>query len=148
MVTRRQELVSNMAWNWAGTLAEAATGFVLAPLLLWFLGEHDYGLWILLGSIATYIGLLDLGVRGSVGRYVAFYRAQGDRNAVSSVVRVGLVLSTAAAVVVLLLRIVLERAFISLFDIAPQEALSLRVALWVVLLTLSTSLPLSLFDAV
>ena len=38
--TRRPHLAVNMAWNWAGTLAETVTAFVVAPLLLGLLAVH------------------------------------------------------------------------------------------------------------
>ena len=109
-----------MAWNLGYTVAEAATAFVLAPVLVRQLGDRVYGLWLLLGSVAIYLGLLDFGIRGSVGRYVAFHRAQGDPNAVTAVFRSGLVMSTAAGVMVLILGFGLERAFVKVFDIPPE----------------------------
>ena len=35
------------------------------------LGNTEYGMWTLLGSIVGYLGLLDFGVRGAVTWYVA-----------------------------------------------------------------------------
>jgi O-antigen/teichoic acid export membrane protein len=137
-----------MAWNLGYTVAEAATAFVLAPVLVRQLGDRVYGLWLLLGSVAIYLGLLDFGIRGSVGRYVAFHRAQGDPNAVTAVFRSGLVMSTAAGVMVLILGFGLERAFVRVFDIPPEVGPEITTAFWLVLANLALSLPLSLFDAV
>ena len=56
-------------------------GFVVAPLLVRRLGTTGYGLWIVIGSLSGYFGLLDLGLRGSVGRQLAFHRARSDHEA-------------------------------------------------------------------
>jgi O-antigen/teichoic acid export membrane protein len=144
----RRLLASNMAWNWGYTLVEAVTAFLLAPVLVRYLGEHVYGLWILLGSVAVYMGLLDLGVRGSVGRYVAFHRAQGDRLAVAATFRSGLWVSTAAALMVVAVALGLEQALAAMINITPETATQLRPAFWLVVANLALSLPLSLFEAV
>ena len=137
-----------MIWNWAGTLAEAVAAFLLAPFLVRMLGEEDYGLWILLGSLASYMGLVDFGVRGSVGRYVAFYRSRGDSARVRDVLRSGFMLTSAGGAVVMLLAIGADRWFMQLFDIPLEAVPTLRLTLWLVLLNLALALPLSLFDAV
>lgn len=144
----RAKLASNMAWNWAGALAEAATAFLLAPFLVRLLGEEDYGLWILLGSLVSYMGLVDLGVRGSVGRYVAFYRSRGDAAGVRSSLRSGFALASVAGGVVMLLAIGIDSGFMRVFDIPLEAVPQLRLTLWLVVLNLAVSLPLSLFDAV
>ncbi|MBS0260692.1 MAG: oligosaccharide flippase family protein [Planctomycetes bacterium] len=65
-------------WNWAGTGIEISVALLLTPYLIHTLGAHRYGVWILLGSLTGYLGILDFGLRSSVGRHVAHYRAQGD----------------------------------------------------------------------
>jgi O-antigen/teichoic acid export membrane protein len=143
----RPHLAVNMAWNWTGGLTEAVTAFVLAPLLVRLLGEDDYGYWILLGSVATYMALLDLGVRGSVGRYIAYYRAQGNIVALRGVVRSGLMLSCAAGICMMVLAAGLDPLFIRMFHVAPVQVPQMHLALWLVVVNLAITLPLNVFDA-
>lgn len=49
-------------WNIAGMAVGILAGFVVAPFLVRRLGETSYGLWIPIGSLTGYFGLLDLGV--------------------------------------------------------------------------------------
>lgn len=74
----RGRVARNAVWNWTGMVVEAVVGFLLAPILIHRLGDESYGVWILIGSLTGYVGLLDFGMRGSVGRFVAFYHARGD----------------------------------------------------------------------
>src|SRR3979490_2795399 len=134
-----------MAWNLGYTGARGAAAFVLAPVLVRQLGDRVYGLWLLLGSVAIYLGLLDFGIRGSVGRYVAFHRAQGDPNAVTAVFRSGLVMSTAAGGGVLILGFGLEAPLVRVFGIPREVGPEITTAFWLVLANLALSLPLSLF---
>src|SRR4051794_16986706 len=85
-------VAANVIWNWAGIIVTMGTGVVIAPFLIHRLGESIYGLWILIAALTGYFGLLDLGIRGSVGRYIAFHRAQQDFEQVNSVLNTALVL--------------------------------------------------------
>jgi O-antigen/teichoic acid export membrane protein len=144
---RRPHLAVNMAWNWAGAVAETVTAFIVAPLLVGVLGEADYGYWILLGSVAGYMALMDLGVRGSVGRYIAYYRAKGDIVALRGVVRSGVMLSGAAGLIILVLAVGLDPVFMRMFNVPPEATPQMRLALWLVVTNLAVSLPLNVFDA-
>src|SRR5688572_20143986 len=74
----RRRIARNIAYNWLGMCCEAVVGFLLLPLLVSRLGDTAYGLWIVIGSFTGFFLLLDFGLRGSVGRFVALYRAQDD----------------------------------------------------------------------
>ena len=75
----------NVAWNWAGVGIDALVGLVLTPFLISNLGDETYSIWILLGSLTGCFGMLDFGMRGAVGRFVAFHHARDDRQAVERV---------------------------------------------------------------
>lgn len=55
-----------------------AVGFILSPFILHKLGDTAFGIWVLIFSLTGYYGLFDLGVRASIGRYVARFAATGD----------------------------------------------------------------------
>ena len=70
--SRIRLIVRNVGWNWLGAATAMVCGFFVAPFLIHHLGDTGYGLWIVIGSLAGYFSLLDFGVRGAVGRHVAF----------------------------------------------------------------------------
>src|SRR5262249_52337937 len=88
----KRRIALNVLWNWAGIAVGILTGFFVSPFLVRTLDEAGYGLWVLIASLSGYFGLLDLGVRGSVGRNMAFYRAREDRANVNAVLNTALVL--------------------------------------------------------
>ena len=71
-MTQKFYLLRNMAWNWAGMICDATAAFLVMPFLIHQLGESSYGTWVLIGSLSSYFGMLDLGVRGSVGGTLRF----------------------------------------------------------------------------
>ena len=143
----KRVIARNVIWNWAGVVTSMAAGFVVAPFLVRHLGNTTYGLWILIGSLTGYFGLLDLGVRGSVGRYIAFHRAKHDQAGVNSILSTGLGILTAVGLLGLLLTGGIVLVFFHLFEVPPDQAAGTRLALLIVGLNLAAMLPLNVFDA-
>jgi O-antigen/teichoic acid export membrane protein len=70
--------IRNVLSNWSVFLFSAVANFFVAPFIVHSLGDSGYGAWVLLGSLVGYLGLLDLGVRGAVMRFVSRLHAAGD----------------------------------------------------------------------
>lgn len=73
-----------------------AFSFILAPIMLARLGLEAFGVWAVTGALATYAGVLDLGIGRSLSRFVAIYDAEGDERRIRECVGLGL---TAVALV-------------------------------------------------
>lgn len=82
----------NVAANWGSFLVSAVIGFFLSPFVVHTLGNEAYGVWVLLGSVVGYLGMLDLGVRGAVTRYVANHHAAGRHDEASRILSASLFL--------------------------------------------------------
>jgi O-antigen/teichoic acid export membrane protein len=147
-VTRMKRLVArNVIWNWAGMANQMLVGFVVAPFLVHRLGDSRYGLWVLIASMTGYFDLLDLGVRGSVGRNIAFFRAKNDHAGVNALLSTALAVLVGVAVLVLLGTLALAVGFFHLFDVPDADGPSVRLALLIVGINLALTFPLSVFDA-
>ena len=75
-----------MTINTAGTVVNMLSGLVVMPYLIRTLGSGTYGLWLLIGTMAGYFGVLDLGVSAALGRLVAAHHARGEHDQVNQVV--------------------------------------------------------------
>ena len=75
-----------VATSWLAVLANAAVGFALTPYILHRIGDEAFGLWVLITSLVGYYGFLDIGIRSSILRYVARYKALEDQERVNEVV--------------------------------------------------------------
>lgn len=143
----RKSIALNAVWNWAGMVVSMAAGFVTAPFLVRRLGETNYGLWIVIASFTSYFGMLDLGVRGAVGRQIAYRKAQGDRRGVNAILSTALVILGAAGLLALLGSLGASLAITRLFKIPPDQVSSARLALILIGVNLALWLPLNVFDA-
>jgi len=56
-------------------------GLVMTPFIIKSLGNPEYGLYTLIGALVAQISVLNLGLNNTVIRFVANYRAKGDKEA-------------------------------------------------------------------
>jgi O-antigen/teichoic acid export membrane protein len=121
LVATRQEFARNLTSGWVLLSAEVAVAFLLTPFIVRELGAAAYGIWSLMFSVIGYMGLIDIGIRGSVGRYVNHYMAQRDARAVGQVVGTALVVLTALAAVCLAASFFVAHWFVVIFPKTPPE---------------------------
>jgi O-antigen/teichoic acid export membrane protein len=139
-------LLRNVLSNWAGFLVEACVAFYLSPFVIHTLGDTSYGIWILLTSLTGYFGILNLGLRPAINKYVAEFSAKGDERRLNETVSTVLSIYVGLGTIVVL---VSAGLFSSLDSFRlPAELLENR---WVVIifgLQLALSLPAVVFGGV
>ena len=129
-IATRRQLTRNLTSGWLLLVFEVAVAFLLTPFIIAKLGAGAYGVWALMISIVGYMGLIDIGIRGSVGRYVNHYLALKDSRAVSEVVGTANVTLSALSLVALAASFVVAAHFETLFPKTPPALLvDIRFAL-------------------
>ena len=86
--------------NWFGLAALAVCTAVLTPIMIAHLGALDYGVWVLLGSVLDYYGLLDVGMRGAMFRYIGTFRGSHAREEINRTFSSSLLIVVATALLV------------------------------------------------
>jgi O-antigen/teichoic acid export membrane protein len=95
---RTQRLLGNTAVLAIAQVSGMAVSLLVTPYVLSSVGIENYGLWLLIGSVLAYVGLLQVGVgRGSI-RMIAFHATRGEMGVVRRIVAYGVVWHLAAAV--------------------------------------------------
>ena len=123
--------------------------FIYTPIMLQILGQAEYGLYGIAGSVMAYIGLLNFGIGGTIVRYLAKYRAEGNRDQEARVA--GLFIKIYSVVCCLILMagmLFAANADIYGRSLSTEEVETLRIL--VALMTLNTAifLPFSVFSSV
>ena len=137
--------VWNITANSAGVLVSMLSGLLVMPYLIQTLGNSTYGLWILIGSLTGYFGVLDLGISAAVGRLIAAHRARGELEQVNEVMSTACALLMIVFVVVCLATCVVLVVFPLLFDITAERIWDVRYSLILVGLTLAFAFPASIY---
>jgi len=84
-------LVKNINFNLLIMFLRLAVLFIMTPILIRNLGDHNYGIWELTISIIGYMGLLDLGLKSSVTRYIAMHISKKEYNKAALVLKISLI---------------------------------------------------------
>lgn len=92
-------LVQNVKSNLSVFALKVVMTLVLTPIMLRHLGNYDYGIWELLGSVVGYMSLLDLGLSPTISRYVAKFTAEGDTKRINQVWNSTLLLMSVAGLI-------------------------------------------------
>jgi O-antigen/teichoic acid export membrane protein len=140
-------ILRNILSTWAGYVVTLLVGFVLAPIIVHRLGSTRYGVWTLVVSLTGYFGILDLGLRQSVGRFVARYMALRDEANVNRTISNAIAMLGAAAVLGFLGTVIANFCF-GIFNVDPGFQSDARIALLIAGVNICIALPMSVFNAV
>jgi O-antigen/teichoic acid export membrane protein len=111
----------NLAFNWFSQGANLIVMFFLSPFVIHSLGLAAYGLWGVLNVLTGYMGVLDLGVRASTGRYIILNIGKGDTRAVDKTIRTSLGFFSFISLVFIAAGFLIGLAFPKLFTNVSQE---------------------------
>jgi O-antigen/teichoic acid export membrane protein len=120
-MTDARIILRNLTANWVGHGVNLAVMFFLSPFILHTLGITEYGVWQLLTVLTGYMGVLDLGVRASTGRYIILYLGQEEYRKVDETIRTGLGLYSMLSGLILASGFILGLVFPIVFPSVPQE---------------------------
>lgn len=111
----------NLLANWVGLAAEVIVAFALTPFIIKSLGLTAYGLWGFLNSLVGYMGLVDMGIRGGVGRFFNYHLARTEGKEANEVLATSLFFLSLMSLLALLVAIGLALGFAQLFPKVPAE---------------------------
>ncbi len=77
-MSRTRKIISATSIGYLQQAAALAIGLWLTPFLLRSVGQHDLGLWLVVGQLLGYLALVDLGILAILPREIAYASAQPD----------------------------------------------------------------------
>jgi O-antigen/teichoic acid export membrane protein len=102
-LTGRKNMAGNVMASWAGQSIFIIAGFVMPRMIDKRLGQDLLGVWDFAWSLVSYFSLIQVGVIGSISRYVAMHQAKQDEEGVNRCLSsVACILLTMAGVIVIL----------------------------------------------
>ena len=76
---KKNQLKAGVVLSYINLLIGNLIPFLYTPIMLRMLGQAEYGIYGIAQSIMGYLQLLNFGIGGSIVRYLAKYRAEGDK---------------------------------------------------------------------
>ncbi len=108
--------------NWTGQFVSLATGFLVAPFVLHHLGESQYGILTLVGSVIAQGANLDFGIRPAVIKYVAAHQARGEIRELRSLIATALWLYCCLGLVAFVLTLIVSPFLPVWFNVPKSES--------------------------
>lgn len=144
-MSRTKRFLGGISFGYANQLLVMVAGLWLTPFLLYRIGQHDYGLWLVGAQILSYLTLMDFGVVALLPRATAY--ATGRAGSFESAVDLPDIIGQTTRLVLWQMPVVALAALIVWFTM-PAEWATLRMPLGLVMLVFVATFPLRIFAAV
>jgi O-antigen/teichoic acid export membrane protein len=79
----RSLIAKSVLSNWSYLSLNVLVAFWITPFLVHHLGDSLYGVWGVVLQLTGYMGVVDVGLRSALVRFVSRFRAQGDHHALN-----------------------------------------------------------------
>lgn len=136
--------------SYISIVVNALIGFAYVPLLLNLMGESEYGLYQLMGSLIAYLSIMDFGMSSTVIRYYSRYRSLGDEEGAENSLALSSIIYGVITVIIIVAGVALYFCLDEMFrySLSESEMLSAKSIFCVQLINISITIPSKVFDAV
>ena len=138
----------NVTSTYVTTIVLAVVGLVTTPILARELGKEGYGIWVLVGSFALYLELLEFGFGKATPKFVAEYTARGDARGVRATIATSFWILAALGAIAVVVGAVIAAFFPSLFGVSQELATPAQILIVLILVDLAISIPSDTFGGV
>ena len=120
------------------------------PIMLRILGQSEYGLYSLANSVVGYLSLLTFGLGSTIVRYVAKYRAEGDKEGEEKVIGLFILMYSVLAIFVLIGGAIISGNVEAIFHRGLTDSEITKMAILVQIMAFNTaiSFPISVFGSI
>ena len=125
-------------------------GLFLTPFIIRCLGNSEYGLYTLIGSVIAYLALMDFGLNNTIIRFVAKYRAEKDVDGEKKFLGSIFIIYFAISIVVLFFGVLLYFNLDAIFQksLSLEEIRKAKIMFQFLIFDLAIALPGGAFTAI
>lgn len=119
------------------------------PVMIRLLGQSEYGLYAMIGSISAYLSIMDLGLGNAIVRYTARNRAIGNKKAESNLNGMFLFLYSIIGLLTIFVGAIIYYNIDSIFgaSLTDVELKKAKIMVIILILNFAFSFPLSIFGS-
>lgn len=145
-----RQLRLGVVLSYLTTGCQLVIGLLYTPLMIHLLGQSEYGLYSLVGSVVSYLSLFSLGFNGAYLRFYSRYREAGDEGGVARLNGMFLLLFLALALAALVTGLTLAQFTRQVFgtNLTPAELARAKVLMQILVVNLALTFPASVFDSI
>ena len=139
-------IVSGVAWTVINNIVSIVYGIISVPFLINYFGKEEYGLIGIALSVNVYIQLLDMGMTNSNVRFFSEFIAKKEENNVQRLFSLTHLFYLIVGLLNTVILFGLSFCIDFLFNVTPEQAITLRHLLWILALNATFSWVSACFD--
>ncbi|NUY80868.1 oligosaccharide flippase family protein [Flavobacterium sp. MAH-1] len=143
------QLKKGAALSYVTIILTNGIGLLLTPFIIKHLGDSEYGLYTLIGSLIGTISVLDFGLNNTIVRFVAKFRAKQDRQAEDNFLATVMIIYGIISAVIAIVGIGLYFNLADVFEkLTPAELEKAKIMFSILIFNLAITLPGGAFTAI
>lgn len=146
---KTNQLKIGVVLSYVGMIAQNIIAIVYTPVMLRLLGQSEYGLYQLVYSVVSYLGLLSFGFGSAYVRFYSRYKVKDDQEGIAKLNGMFMIVFNIIAIIALLAGGVLVGNVNNLFSksLTSNEINTARILMILMVINLAISFPSSVFDS-
>lgn len=144
------QLKKGVALSYLTIFLTNIVGLLLTPFIVRSLGQAEYGLYTMIGALIGYMTVLDFGLNNSIVRFVAKYRAEGDKEGEENFLAHSFIIYGAISLIIVALGLVLYFNLDNLYSntLSITELHKAKVMVLILIFNLAVTLPGGAFKGI
>ena len=133
--------------SYVNIIAGLAVGLGYTPVMIRLLGQSEFGLYSLIGSLVAYLSVLDMGLGNTIVRYVSKNRAVGDKKSESELNGLFLTVYSVIGLITLIIGSILYFNIENMFGntLSLDQIGRAKIMMILLIFNIAISFPLSVF---
>lgn len=146
--TTSRRLILNTICNLATRAIIALIGFFMVPFFVRSLGNDQYGIWILVGSIFVYRNALNMGLNSALNRYIPMFLAKNNINGIQAAINTSMLYLCFTSIILTVITLIVHKYIDLWFNIAPDFIEPSRTLILIVGFCFVVIMPLQMYSGV
>ena len=136
--------------SYVNIVATVVVGLLYTPIMLRLLGQSEYGLYSLIGSVVGYLSVLDMGLGNTIVRYTAKNRVDGTEQKEAELNGLFLQVYSVIGLITFVIGAILYANIDALFGatLTSGEMHRARIMMILLIFNFALSFPLSIFASI
>lgn len=144
------QLKAGAILSYISILITIIIALLYTPIMIRFLGQSEYGLYAMIGSVSAYLSIMDLGLGNAIVRYVARNRSIGDKESEARLNGMFLFLYSIIGVMTVFVGVLLYNSVQKVFgtSLTTIELEKAKIMIIILIINFAISFPLSIFGSI
>ena len=120
-MSRTNSFVKGFASTTAQKILTKLIGLIITPIVLTYLDKTEYGIWVIIGSLLGYMGLMDFGITGATSAIAAKSNTKENEHRINIVINNAFVLQSLIGVLIIAVGFIVSFYFPDLFNMGDYS---------------------------